>query len=349
MRFLPVHENPPPGSDSRGLRLKTETPHRVVGSLATSIVATVILAGSALAQTYPVRPIRWVVAYPPGGTTDIIVRLVAPELGRRLGQFVVVENRGGGSGIIGTNTAATAAPDGYTLSVGYITTHAIHPNLMKSLPYDPMKDFTHVSLMATAPLILVVHPSVPARSVKELIALAKARPGQLNNSTPGNGSPPHLAGELFKSMAGLSIVHVPYKGSPEALQDVLAGTIQLTFGGIATAVPHVRSGKVRALGVTSAEVCPLAPEVPTIAESGLPGFETTSWWGLSVRSGVPGAIVARLNAEIVQIVQLPEIRDRFASLGLVPSWGTPEQFSGHIRTETKKWGDLIRNHGIKFD
>ncbi len=321
----------------------------IVGSLVTSIVPSFIMADRALAQTYPTKPIRWIVAYPPGGTTDIIVRLVAPELSKRLGQPVVIENRGGGAGVIGTNAAAKAAPDGYTLSVGYITTHSIHPSIMGSLPYDPIKDFIHISLMAKAPLILVVNPSLPVKSVKELIAYAKSKPGELSNSSPGNGSPPHLAGELFKKMAGVSIVHIPYKGSPEALQDVLSGTLPLTFGGFVTALPHVRSGKLRALGVTSAEVCPLAPEIPTIAESGLPGFETTSWWGMSVRSGVPQAIVSRLNAEIVRAVQLPEIRDRFGNLGLIPSWNTPEQFTDHIKAETKKWGDLIREYGIKID
>ncbi len=329
--------------------MKAKIPCRIVGILATSIIPSFILADRALAETYPTRPIRWIVAYPPGGTTDIIVRLVAPELSKRLGQYVVTENRGGGAGIVGTNAAAKAAPDGYTLSVGYITTHAIHPSLMKSLPYDPIKDFIPISLMGKAPLILVVNLSVPAKSVKELIAYAKSRPGQLNNSSPGNGSPPHLAAELFKKLAGVDIVHVPYKGSPEALQDTMSGAIQLTFGGVATVLPHIRSGKLRALGVSSLETFPLAPEIPTIAELGFPGFETTSWWGMSVRSGVPKAIVSRLNTEVVKIIQLPEIRERFSSLGVVPTWSTPEQFDAYIKAETKKWGDLIRDYGIKID
>lgn len=329
--------------------MKAKTLFCIAGMLAASIVTPFIMADRALADSYPTRPIRWIVAYPPGGTTDIIARLVAPELSKRLGQYVVIENRAGGAGLVGTNAAAKAAPDGYTLSVGYITTHAIHPSLMKSLPYDPIKDFIPISLMGKAPLILVVNPSVPVKSVKELIAYAKSRPGQLNNSSPGNGTPPHLAGELFKKMAGVDIVHVPYKGSPEALQDMMSGAIQLTFGGVATVLPHIRSGKFRPLGVSSLETCPLAPEIPTIAELGFPGFETTSWWGMSVRSGVPKEIVSRLHTEVVKIIQLPEIRERFGSLGVVPTSSTPEQFDAYIRAETKKWGDLIRDFGITID
>lgn len=329
--------------------MKAETLYRVVGCLAALIIPPFIMADAALADTYPTRPIRWIVAYPPGGTTDIIVRLVAPELGKRLGQYLVIENRGGGAGIIGTNAAAKAAPDGYTLSVGYITTHAIHPTLMKSLPYDPIKDFIPISLMGKAPLILVVNPSVPVKSLKELIAYAKSKPGQLNNSSPGNGTPPHLAGELFKKLAGMDIVHVPYKGSPEALQDTMSGAIQMIFGGIAAVLPHIKSGRLRPLAVSSLEACPLVPEIPTISELGFPGFETTSWWGMSVRSGVPKAIVTRLHTEIVQVIQLPEIRGRFGSLGVVPTTSTPEQFDAYIKAETRKWGDLIRDYGIKID
>ncbi len=329
--------------------MQAQTLYRVVGCLAASIIAPVIMADAALADTYPTRPIRWIVAYPPGGTTDIIVRLVAPDLSKRLGQYVVIENRGGAAGIIGTNAAAKAAPDGYTLSVGYITTHAIHPSLMKSLPYDPIKDFIPISLMGKAPLILVVNPSVPVKSLKELIAYAKSKPGQLNNSSPGNGTPPHLAGELFKKVAGLEIVHVPYKGSPEAVQDTMSGAIQMIFGGIAAVLPHIKSGKLRPLAVSSLEACPLVPEIPPISELGFPGFESTSWWGMSVRSGVSAAIVMRLNTEIVRVIQLPEIRERFGSLGVVPTSSTPEQFDAYIKAETKKWGDLIRDYGIKID
>jgi tripartite-type tricarboxylate transporter receptor subunit TctC len=336
-------------SDSRLLRMKSKILYRVAASFAASIILPFITMDAALAATYPSRPIRWIVAYPPGGTTDVIVRLVAPELGKRLGQYIVIENRAGGAAIVGTHAAATAAPDGYTLSVGYITTHAIHPNLMKSLPYDPIKDFIPISLMAKAPVILVVNPSLPVKSVKELVAYAKARPGQLNNSSPGNGSPPHLAGELFKKLAGLDIVHVPYKGSPEALQDTMTGAVQLTFGGVATAMPHIRAGKLRALGISSLETSPLAPETPPISRSGFPGFESTSWWGMSVRAGVPKDVVMRLNTEIVKVIQLPEIRERFASLGVVATSSTPAEFDAYIRAETKKWGDLIREHGIKID
>jgi tripartite-type tricarboxylate transporter receptor subunit TctC len=322
---------------------------RLVASLAAAIFPVFVIADAALAATYPSRPIRWIVAYPPGGTSDIIVRLVAPELGKRLGQYVVIENRPGGAAIVGTNIAAKAAPDGYTLSVGYITTQAIHPSLMKSLPYDPIKDFIPISLMGKAPLILVVNPSVPVKSLNELIAYAKSKPGQLNNASPGNGSPPHLAGELFKKLAGIDIVHVPYKGSPEALQDVMTGAIQLTFGGVATTLPHIRSGKLRPLGVTSLEACPLAPEIPPISKLGFPGFETTSWWGMSVRSGVPGEIVTKLNAAVVQVIQLPDIRERFARLGVVPTWSTPAEFDAYIKAEARKWGNLIRDYGIKID
>lgn len=329
--------------------MQAEILYRIVRCLAASIIPPFIMVGAVLADAYPTRPIRWIVAYPPGGTTDIIVRLVAPELGKRLGQYVVIENRGGAAGIIGTNVAAKAAPDGYTLSVGYITTQAIQPSLMKSLPYDPIKDFIPISLMGKAPLILVVNPSVPAKSLKELIAYAKSKPGQLNNASPGNGTPPHLAGELFKKLAGLEIVHVPYKGSPEAFQDTMSGAIQMTFGGVVAALPHIRSGKLRPLGVSSLEACPLVPEIPTISELGFPGFETTSWWGMSVRAGVPKVIVARLNTEIVKVIKSPETSERFASLGVVPASSTPEQFDNYIKAEAKKWGDLIRDYAIKLD
>ena len=330
------------------IHMELKIPLRILATCAAAILLSSIATDAALADTYPSRPIRWIVAYPPGGTTDIIVRLVAPELGKRLGQSVVMENRAGGAAIVGTHAAATAAPDGYTLSVGYITTHAIHPNLMKSLPYDPIKDFIPISLMAKAPVILVVNPSLPVKSVKELVAYAKSRPGQLNNSSPGNGSPPHLAGELFKKLAGVDIVHVPYKGAAEALQDTMTGQVQMTFGGVATAMPHIRAGKLRALGISSLETSPLAPEIPPISQT-FPGFESTSWWGLSVRSGVPKDIVTRLNTEIVKVLQMPEIRERFAGLGVVATPSTPAQFDAYIRAETKKWGDLIRQYGIKID
>jgi len=326
---------------------------KTLSCLLATFAAASMLALPALASTaanpYPSRPIRWIVAYPPGGTTDIIVRLVAPELGKRLGQNIVIENRPGGAAIVGTHAAVMAAPDGHTLSVGYITTHAIHPSLMKKLPYDPIKDFIPISLMAKAPVILVVHPSLPVKSVKELVAYAKSKPGQLNNSSPGNGSPPHLAGELFKKLAGIDVVHVPYKGAPEALQDTMSGAIHLTFGGVATALPHIKAGKLRALGISSLEPSPLAPDIAPISQQGFPGFESTSWWGLSVRSGVPKDIVTRLNTEIVKVLQMPEIRDRFASLGVVATPSTPAQFDAFIKAETRKWGDLIRQYGIKIE
>ena len=323
--------------------------YRIVRYLAALIIAPFIVANAVHADAYPERPIRWIVAYPPGGTTDIIARMVAPELSKRLGQYVVIENRGGAAGIIGTNAAAKAAPDGYTLSVGYITTQAVQPSLMKSLPYDPIKDFTPISLMGKAPLILAVNPSVPAKSLRELVAYAKSIPGQLNNASPGNGTPPHLAGELFKKVAGLDIVHVPYKGSPEAFQDTLSGAIQMIFGGVAPTLPHLRSGRLRALGVSSLGACPLVPEIAPISELGFPGFETTSWWGMSVRTGVPKAIVTRLNTVIVKVIRLPEIGERFGALGVVPTAGTPGEFDAYIKAEARKWGDLIRNYGIKID
>ncbi len=321
----------------------------LAGSLVISIILSFIITDRAPAQTYPIKPIRWIVAFPPGGTTDVVVRLVGQKLSESLGQPVVIDNRGGAGGIIGTEIAAKAAPDGYTLAVGYITTHAILPHLYSKLPYDPVKDFAPISLMAAAPNLLLVNPSLPVKSVKELIALAKSKPGQLSNASPGKGTPPHLGGELFKKMAGVNIVHVPYKGSTQAMFDVVGGHVPLLFDGIVPSLPMVKAGKLRALGVTSAKRSPLVPEIPTIAESGLPGFEMVSWWGMAVQAGVPKEIVSKLNTEVVKIIQMPDVKETLARLGAIPTWSTPEQFAAHIQAETAKWGMVIREFGIKVE
>ena len=304
---------------------------------------------SAFGQAYPGKPIHLIVAFPPGGTTDVVARLIGQKLSESWGQPVVVDNRPGASGIIGTEIAAKAQPDGYTLLMGYITTHSINPSLYGNLPYDPVKDFAPVSWIAAAPLLVMVHPSVPVKSVKELIALAKSKPGQLSYASGGNGSPPHLAGELFKTMAGVDIAHVPYKGSAPAMVDVLGGHVPVYFDGIVTTLSQVKAGKLRALGVTSAKRSPSAPEIPTVAESGLPGFEVISWWGMVVQSAVPKEIVSKLSAEIVKIVQMPDVKERLAAQGAIPIGSTPEQFASHIKAETAKWGKVIKECNVKVD
>jgi tripartite-type tricarboxylate transporter receptor subunit TctC len=321
----------------------------LVGILVLSTFLSFDSTGKVFAQTYPNKPIHLIVAFPPGGTTDVVARLVGQKLSEGLGQPVVVDNRPGASGIIGTEMAAKAAADGYTLLMGYITTNAINPSLYGKLPYDPVKDFAPVSWIASAPLLVMVHPSIPVNSVKELIALAKSKPGQLSYASGGNGSPPHLAGELFKTMAGVDMMHVPYKGSAPAMVDVLGGHVPVYFDGIVTTLPQVKAGKLRALGVTSAKRSPSAPEIPTVAESGLPGFEVISWWGMVVQAGAPKEIVSKLNSEIVKIVQMPDVKERLASQGAIPMGSTPEQFAAHIKAETAKWGKVIRECGVKVD
>ena len=301
---------------------------------------------SAFAQSYPARPIRMIVAYPPGGGTDIVGRMMGQKLGENLGQTVVVDNRGGATGNIGTEIAARATADGYTLLMGNVAPNAINVSLFKKLPFDPVKDFAPVSLVAVTPNILVVQPSSPVKTVKDLIALAKSKPGTLNFPSAGVGSSSHLAGEMLKSMAGIDMVHVPYKGGGPALVALLSGQVQLMFATLPAAMPHVKSGKLRPVAVTTSHRSQALPELPTIAESGVPGYEAATWYGLLAPAGTPKAIVDRLHAEIVKILAT-DTRQRLAAQGFEPAGTTPAEFAGYIKSEIVKWGKVIKDAGIR--
>ncbi len=295
---------------------------------------------------YPGRAVRMIVPFPPGGGTDIISRTVAQRLNEAWGQPVIVDNRGGANGIIGTDLAAKSRPDGYTLAV-VIATHAINPALYVKLPYDTAADFAPVTLMAQYPFILTVHPSVPAKSVRELIALANARPGQLSYASSGNGSGPHLGFELFKSMAKVNIVHVPYKGAGPANIELVAGQVQLFFNNFLAAMPLIRAGRLRVLAVTSARRSAVMPELPTLAESGLPGFDVTGWYGVLVPAGTPQAIAAKIQVDIAAALRVPAVHSRLSSEGAEPVGSTADQFAKFLQVETQKWAKVIKESGVR--
>lgn len=317
-----------------------------------SLFAVVLLlCGGALAQpaAYPTKPVRFIVPYPPGGSADILARSIGAKLAEGLAQPVVVDNRPGAGTAIGTEATAKSPPDGYTVMIGTVSSHAINPSLNPNLKYDPVKDFAPVSLVASIPFVLLAHPSLPAGSVQELVALARAKPGALNFSSAGNGTSNHLAGELLKSMTNVEMVHVPYKGSAPALTDLLAGQVNLMFDLVLTAQPHVRSGAARALGVTGRSRSPALPSVPTIDESGVPGYEVSAWFGIFAPAGTPAAVVKRLNAEIVKIMQLPEMKERLASQGAEAMSSTPEQFAAYVTEELAKWSRVVKASGMKVE
>ena len=303
-------------------------------------------AGAAAGQNYPVRPVRLVVPSSPGGGTDISARIIAPKLSEYLGQQVVVDNRPGAGTMIGGEVVARAAPDGYTLLMG-ISTLAINPAIYRKVPYDALRDFAPVSQAVALPNVLVAHPSLPVRSVKELIAFARARPGQLNFASAGLGTSPHLSMELFLSMTKLKMVHVPYKGSGPGVVDLVAGHVPLMMPNMLSALPHIKTGRLRALGVTSARRAAGAPDIPTIAEAGVPGYEAVQWYGVLAPAGTPRAIVTRLHAQIVRVLQLPDIRQRFSTDGAEAVGSSPEEFTTFIRAETAKWAQVIKDAGIR--
>jgi tripartite-type tricarboxylate transporter receptor subunit TctC len=317
--------------------------------LAVGIVAGLALAGPAKAQDYPSKPIRLVVPFAAGGATDVLARLVGERLTASLGQQVVVDNRPGAGGNIGSDLVARAEPDGYTILMGAVGTHAINPSLYPKMPYDPVKDFAPVTLVASVPNVLVVNPEVPANSVQELIDLAKANPGELNFASSGNGTSIHLSGELFKAMTGTDIVHVPYKGSGPAVTDLLGGQVQMMFDNMPSSLPHVKAGKLRALGVTSAKRSPALPEVPTIAEAGVPSYDATSWFGILAPAGTSEPVVTRLQGAIVQALGEPEMRQRMADLGAEPVGDTPAEFGQFIAAEIAKWAKVVNDAGVKLE
>jgi tripartite-type tricarboxylate transporter receptor subunit TctC len=298
------------------------------------------------AANYPTKPIRYIVGYTPGGTADMLARAVGQKLTEVWGQQVIVENRPGAGTNIGTEVAAKSPPDGYTLFMPTVA-NAINPTLYPKLNFDIMRDFVHITNFAKVPGIVVVHPSVPAKNVKELIALARANPDKLRHGSTGIGSPHHLAGEIFKSMSGVRMVHVPYRGASPALIDVVAGHIEVYFGAMVSTLPHAKSGKVRALGVTTLSRVAAVPEIPTISEQGLKGFETGSWFGMSVPTGTPREIVTKLHAESVRIVGLPEVRNRIVAEGAEFVGDNSEQFTAFLRSEIEKWGRAVKASGAR--
>ena len=302
------------------------------------------------AGTYPAKPIRFVVPYPPGGPLDIMARGVGAKLTENWGQPVIVDNRPGAGGNIGTEFVARSAPDGYTLLMGAVATHAINPSLYARVPYDPVRDFAPVALVAVVPNILVVHPSLPVRSVQDLIGLARARPDYLSFGSGSTGSTGHLAGELFKRMAGIEMVHIPYKGAAPAMQDLLAGQVQVMFDNLANSLPQVRAGKLRALAVTTMQRSPAVPELPTISESGLPGFDLSTWFGVMVPAGTPADVVARLNAGTVRALGSAELKERLAAMGTEPpADNTPERFAAFMRSESAKYARVVRDSGARVE
>jgi tripartite-type tricarboxylate transporter receptor subunit TctC len=307
-----------------------------------------LLAASVQAQPYPSKPVRVVVPYPPGGPTDIVARVLFQQVAESTGQQFVIDNRAGAGGNIGAEHVAKSPADGYTLLIG-TTAHAINMSLFKSLNYDVQKDLAPVSLLTQGPLVLVTHPQFPANSVKELIDMAKAKPGSLNFASSGNGQSTHLSAELFNSMAGTKMVHVPYKGSAPALSDLMTGQVGIMFDTTLSAMPFVRAGKLKALGVTSPQRTPAAPDVPTIAESGLPGYEVFAWNGVFVPAGTPKAVVVQLNEEIRKAMQLPQVRDKFSAQGFAASWNTPDQFGVFVRNEVDKWARTVKASGATLD
>jgi tripartite-type tricarboxylate transporter receptor subunit TctC len=312
------------------------------------IVLAVIAAGTS-AQTYPTRPIRLVVPFPAGGTTDILAREVGQRLSVSFGQPVVIDNRPGAAGNIGSDLVAKSAPDGYTLLMCTVSTHAINPNLYAKLPYDHVKDFAPVILVAGVPNVLEVTPSLPVNTVSDLIKLAKEKPGQINFASSGSGTSIHLSGELFKTMAGVDMTHVPYKGSAPAITDLMGGQVQVMFDNLPSSLQQIKAGKLRAIAVTSAQRAPSLPNVPTIAESGLAGFEASSWFGVVAPAGTPQAIIARINADINQWLQSPDAKEKLLAQGAAAAGGTPEQFAAYIRTETEKWAKVVKASGAKVD
>ena len=324
-----------------------------VGRMVVAAAAGLMIAcGGSLAQTaadmYPNKPIRFILPFPPGGGTDILGRIMADRLTANLGQPVVLENRGGAGGNVGAEVAAKAAPDGHTI-VLVAPSLAISPSLYAKLNYDPVKDLAPISLVGTVPNVLITHPALPAQTLAEFIALAKTKPGGMNFGSGGSGTSNHLAGELFNTVAGVKLVHVPYKGVNLAMNDVLGGQIQLVVIGIPAAAPHIKAGRLRAMGVIAAQRSAALPDVPTVAEAGLSNFEVTTWYGVLAPAGTPRPMVARLNAEIIRVMHAPDLQERLAATGTEPRTSTPEEFADYIKQEIVKWGKVVREAGLRAD
>ncbi|MBC7780408.1 MAG: tripartite tricarboxylate transporter substrate binding protein [Proteobacteria bacterium] len=309
--------------------------------------AALVAVGGASAQTYPSKPVRLISPYPPGGANDILARILGQKLGETMGQTFLIENRAGAAGNLGAELVAKASPDGYTLLMGQASNLTINVSLMTRMPFDPVRDFAPVTLVATTPNMLVVHPSLPVRTVRDLVVLAKSKPGALNYASSGSGTAGHLAGELFKRVAGVDMVHIPYKGAAPALTDVVAGHAHLYFTSPISAQPFVKGGRLRRVAVTSLKRSSSMPDIPTVAEAGFADFDVVSWWGILTPAGASKELIARLHAEIIKALALPEIRAKFAEQGADPASSTPEQFAAYIQSEIAKWGRLIKELGVK--
>ena len=319
-------------------------------ALSVTLVTAALFLPVAVAQpSYPSRPLRLVVPFPPGGPTDIVARPVAQKLSEQLGQQVLVDNRGGAGGNIGAESVAHAAPDGYTLLMGTVGTQAINPALYSKLAYEPTRDLAPVALVAAAPVVLVVHPSVGAKSVKELLELARSKPGRLTFGSAGSGTPGHLTGEMFNGVTAAALTHVPYKGSAPAVTDLIGGQINLMFDPVQSVLPHIRAGRIRALAVSSSRRSGALPDVPTFGEAGVPGLETTAWWGILVPRNTPREVIARLSAEAQRAVQAADVRERLSAVGIEPMGLGAEAFGEFEKAELAKWGKAVRESGAKVD
>jgi tripartite-type tricarboxylate transporter receptor subunit TctC len=312
------------------------------------LAAIMALAPATLcAQAYPVKPIRMMIPFPAGGGSDTMGRVIGQKLSERLGQPVVIENRPGAGGSIGADVVARAAPDGYTILLGSTSELVQYPNVNPKIPYDPLRDFAPITLVGTVPLVLVVHPSLPAHSVKELVALARTRPGEINFGSAGNGSTTHLAVELFILMTKVRMTHIPYKGSPQAVADLVAGNVQLGIPTMPAALPFIKAGRIRALGVSSGKRTPVLPEVPTLREAGVTEYATDLWTGVLAPAATPAAILTRLHAEIVEVLGLADVRDALGRQGALPASSTPQEFAAYMKAELAQWAKVVKAAGVK--
>jgi tripartite-type tricarboxylate transporter receptor subunit TctC len=326
------------------MTMDTKIPRRVGAILAACALG--LAAPVALAQEYPQKPIKMITPYPPGGPTDVLARAISQKLSERLGQPIVIDNRPGASGMIGADMVAKAAPDGYTL-LANASIHVINPSLYQNPPYDALKDFAPVSQIAEVPLVLVVNPGLGVKTVRELIAKAKGSP--LNFASSGNGSAPHLAGEAFNIATGVAMQHIPYKGSGPAITDLIGGQVSLMFDSLPSSMPHIKSGRIVAIAVTTKKRSSALPNVPTVAESGVPGFDVSTWYGIWAPAATPSAIVRRVSSDVAAVVRMPEVRARLAELGAEPVGNTPEEFAAYNRSELGKWAKIVKDSGAKVD
>jgi tripartite-type tricarboxylate transporter receptor subunit TctC len=318
-------------------------------ALCVTVLCIAAFPAASLAQSYPTKPIRIIVPFPAAGTADIMARAVGQKLAPAWGQQVLIDNRAGAGGNIGAELAAKAPPDGYTLFLCTVGTHAIHQTLYTKLAFDPIRDFSAIAYIAGVPNVAVVHPSVPVKNVKELIAFIRARPGQINFGSPGSGSSVHMSGEMLKVMAGLNMIHVPYKGNPQAVTDLMSGQIELMVTNMPSVIPYIRSGRLRALAVTTKQRSPALADVPTMEQAGVPGYESSAWFGLVGQAAMPREIVTKLNAEVVRILKLPDVKEHLANQGGEPLFMSADEFSAFIREETAKWGKVVKAAGVRAD